>query len=145
MSKLTLHKSLYEFLYRNKFISIGAGFGAAVIMLTSAAGCTYKDNNNISITDTKKLNQDQEFLKQHILEYITNIEVYKNENIGGYYIHEQLYEEAQGFIKNENGEIVETDKIFIGYNQFFITFEEAELMEVTDLLEARVLWEFKIK
>ena len=133
MSKLKLG-SIFSFLNKNKKRFMAGGL--ALTTFGTIPGCTY----SIVVEQPKELSPYQEILKRQILSNIEDMEVYKTEGVGGYYLHQPLYEEAPGFTRNENGELVETDKNFIGYTQFFITFEEAKLMELTEILEARVIW-----
>ncbi|MBQ9072377.1 MAG: hypothetical protein IJY25_04400 [Bacilli bacterium] len=142
MSKLTINKSITNFLNRNKVRL--AALGTASIMAATMTACTHNKNENTEIT-INAATEDQQDLKAHILDYITNMDVFKNEGVGGYYIHEELYEEAPGFTMDKNGNIVETNKNFIGYSQFFISFEDAELLELTEILEARVVWSQNVK
>ena len=127
MSKLNLSNSLLYFLQKNKSQLIAISLMAT--MSCSITSCKSNIQNNIKDSSISITHNKSNDLKNRIENNINVIDVIKNDSINGYYIYEQLY-------NKEN---------FIGYDQYFISFEDAKNLELTELLDSKILYKAKTK
>jgi len=147
MSKLKLNNSISSFLKNNKVKLVAISL--SLCMATTLAAC---NSNMSSQTDTSyDAVQAEEnrliFLKKNIEKNIDNMIVTKNIENSEYIITEQSYVEIPIYDTDEHGKMYvdHIDKQELGTTTYSVTFEQAQKLEVFELLESKVKVDEKIK
>lgn len=143
MSKLNINNSIQNFLKNNK-IRICA---IALLTLIPISLCSCKAKEKTTTNSSIVIEQEDNNLRNHIIKNIDNINVVENQQVGGYYIYEEIYKEIPIYAINENNKkyIKDYEKNFVGYDQYFIQYEEAENLKIHELLKSRKCLTYKNK
>jgi len=127
MHNIKFNKNIFKFFKNNKIKLLVLGLSIIVINSTSCQvkNKKTKENNNIKTTLTNKKD-----LKESIIKNIKNITVTKDTD--KYIIEEDVYIETP--INNKE----QKKQVYIGSQQYCITFEEAKELNLTKLLESKI-------
>ena len=151
MSKININSNIGEFFRKNK-VRIGA-IALSTVMLGSLVACKPNTKTTVESTFTTISQQQEDILakqKANIQKNIRHMEVIKDDynGDGAYQVIQALYKETPIYEYNENGEkyVARYHEEFKHiYQEFTVSYIDAEKMGVVELLESQVVGYTKSK
>ena len=148
MTKLKLNNSLSSFLKNNK-VKLAA-ITLSLVMVTTLGACSSNKSNNQENISYDAIQAEEDrliFLKENIEKNIDNMTIIKDINNSIYFITEQSYSEIPIYDIDDNGKmyVKQIDKQELGVTSYSISFEQAQKLEVIELLESKVNADTKTK
>ena len=136
MKNIKLNNNCFDFFKKNNGKICAAALSGVILLSFGGCANSQKDLETYQINEYEILNS----LKTNVENNIENISVTKDLEKGYYIITENSYLEIPYYNSDENGKlyISHTEKEEMGTSTYNISFEEAEALNLIELLESKL-------